>query len=439
MTPTAPCVKRDGGPDAATAPFHRDMRERGVAALALTMVLCLATLLGIAFANRSLFTEQRGARNQSEAVQTFEAAEAGVEWAVAMLNSNQPIGDDCLPTTGPAARSFRERYGSLLPSGTGVPAATPSSAAAAAGAGELQPSCMRDGDGWNCTCPSLPGLAATGAERGTVAFVLHVERGARPGLLHVGASGCTDGAGSCTASRSGATATVRATLALLPALAKLPAAAIVARGAVAADDVLFDLGANGTAGLAVQAGSAAALSRARLKTAPAVLPPHLVQPDPALTSRPRDRFFAMYFGLSPNPWAAQPVVRAMSCSNGSGCVAAVQAALDLDRGPSLIHAAGDLRLEGPATIGSAERPALIVVDGALELAGDVMIHGLVYAATVRWNGGPAARPALHGALLSAGDVEGTGVAEITYDRAVLQRLQAGAGTFVRVNGSWRDF
>ena len=89
--------------------------QRGAAALVVTLMLFLALALASLGLHRHLIAEQRAAANQARATQAFEAAEAGLEWALAQLNSTQRIGTDCQPDTDPAATTptFRERTLSL--------------------------------------------------------------------------------------------------------------------------------------------------------------------------------------------------------------------------------------------------------------------------------------------------------------------------------------
>ena len=102
--------------DMASALPHR---ERGAAALIITVILLLAMALAVAFANRDLLFEQRSAANGVRAAQAFEAAEAGLEWATAQLNANRRIGADCTPSSDPAATSFLMRHLDIA-AGTGL-------------------------------------------------------------------------------------------------------------------------------------------------------------------------------------------------------------------------------------------------------------------------------------------------------------------------------
>ena len=130
-------------------PHRSSRRQRGAAALVVTMLLVFAMLIVVAVANRNAIVETRASANQYRSTQSFEAAEAGLEWALARLNDNTPIGDDCLPSADPAAPSFRERY--LRDDGAGFVAATGDDAGTPV---PLQAACVRGESGWSCSCPA---------------------------------------------------------------------------------------------------------------------------------------------------------------------------------------------------------------------------------------------------------------------------------------------
>jgi Tfp pilus assembly protein PilX len=133
---------------APMAPTHR--RQRGAAALVVTMMLFFAMVLVAVFVNRNLVFEQRSSANQYRSTQAFEAAEAGLEWAVAQLNHNARLGADCLPSADLAATSFRTRYLGYVPATSGF---TPLTWNNAGTASALQPTCVRGASGWSCSCP----------------------------------------------------------------------------------------------------------------------------------------------------------------------------------------------------------------------------------------------------------------------------------------------
>jgi hypothetical protein len=416
-------------------------RQHGIAALAVTVLLFFAMVLGVAYVNRNLVFEHRGATNQYRATQAFEAAEAGLEWALALLDDPRPIGADCLPIADPAATSFRERHlaydaanASFVPTtwldGT---VATPLAAA-----------CVRGGAGWVCSCPSAahPVLAEPAGVVPAPAFTVRFQALGKPSVVRAIATGCTRLAGACSngAGTADATAHVEAVFALVPALRSNPAAPLTVRGDIDADAAAF--GAHNAepdaGGIVLHAGGAVRATNAVLSgPAGAAIDGAIVAADAGLASASAERFFAAHFGLDPDAWRRQPVARALQCTGL--CTAALQGALDAVRGPTLLYVDGDLELQGPATFGSPTRPVALVVRGALRVRDAVAISGLVYGATVTWDATPTPGAQVRGAVLSEGDYRGDGTPSFTYDAAVLARLRAQAGSFVRLPGSWKDF
>lgn len=95
----------------AHLPF-RPARQRGMAALTVVMVLVLLMSITFAFANRSLIFEQRTGANQMRSTQALEVAEAGIEWAVALLGRSTLLNASCEAGTG-ATTSYADRYMSI--------------------------------------------------------------------------------------------------------------------------------------------------------------------------------------------------------------------------------------------------------------------------------------------------------------------------------------
>ena len=278
--------------------------QRGAAALVVTLMLFLALALASLGLHRHLIAEQRAAANQARATQAFEAAEAGLEWALAQLNSTQRIGTDCQPDTDPAATTptFRERTLSLARA-TG--AVTPTA---------LQASCVRTASGWSCNCPtsgptSGPAVLSTPTSvEPAPAFTLRFQPATRAGAVRISADGCTSLAGACAAgsgSTADATARIEATLALFAGLRHPPALALTTRDA-------------------------------------AIQTP--------------DQFFAAFFGIDKPTWQNQSVVARITC--GVECGRAIGEAIAA--GSALIQVEGDLTLTGPLTLGTAAHPVVIV-------------------------------------------------------------------------------
>ena len=417
-------------------------RQRGVAALAVTMLLLFALLLAVGFVNRNLIFEQRASANQYRSTQAFEAAEAGLEWALAQLNDNQRIGADCLPTTDATATSFRARYLRYDAPSAAYSAATWSDAGVVT---PLRPTCVRADAGWTCSCPSN-GRAVLTPPAGTVpapAFTVRFQNAGSPGLVRAIAVGCTSLGAECAPAGVGTTdasARMQVLFGLLPGIRTAPAAALTVRGSVHAGSAAFGAHNRDAAsgGLAIHAGGAVNAALAHLSVpAGASTSTAVAGSDTALAGLTPSQFFATYFGIERNTRANQPVVRRLSCS--TDCTAALRTAIGHDAESSLVHVDGDLQIQGPATLGSRERPVVIVASGAIRFEGPVVLNGVAYGGSVAWNHTGAPGALVRGALISEGDYQGDGTPEIVYDAEVLARLKGNAGTFTRVNGSWGDF
>ena len=133
-------------PDCATPCAAR--RQRGVAALIVTLMLFFAMVMTAVFVNRNLLVEQHSAVNHTRATQAFEAAEAGLQWAIAQLNNPQRLGADCMLSTAAGASAFRARH---LRADTRSGRFTTAEWSDAGIVSPLQASCVRAADGWACS------------------------------------------------------------------------------------------------------------------------------------------------------------------------------------------------------------------------------------------------------------------------------------------------
>ena len=411
--------------------------QRGAASLIVTMLLVFAMLIVVAYANRNVAVEARASANQYRSTQAFEAAEAGLEWVLAKLNDPTPIGDDCLPSTDPAATSFRERR--LRLASAGFVAATWDNAGTPA---PLQAACVRSDTGWSCSCPSTgsPTLVPAAGAATAPTFMVELSNGAKPGLIAATATGCTRSDTSCIATSSvGHESAVRVevTFGLLPGLRSAPIAALTARGNVDAGTSALGLHNTDPAsgGTAVDAGGNVSGDALRF-SAPAgsSLDGAIVAGDRLLSGLAGERFFARWFGMDKTSWMAQPAATRIACNRG--CAASLADAVAT--GARLLAIDGDADLDGPISLGTSERPVVLVASGALRLRGAVSLRGVVAAASIEWRD-TAAGALVQGAAVSEGDYGGDAAADIVHDAAILARLQAGSGSFARVNGSWKDF
>lgn len=415
-------------------------RQRGMATLLTVMGLLFVVSMVAAYASRNLVFEQRTSVNQLRATQAFEAAEAGVEWALGLLNGGR-IDDHCAPTDDTAFDSFRARTLRLTAAGGFAPrewldggVAHPVSAA-----------CVRTASGWSCSCPSSgpPAPALPAGEGSFPAFLVAFELGAATGPLRLRATGCSAYDANCLASRRGtasdAAATVTATLGLASAMPTSPAAALTVRGDL-------DLGryaprlANpdpATDGVTVHAGVSVTMADDRLTTAAGSFGgARTVVQDPAvLGAWSADRMFASFFGVDRASFRRHPATVVVAC--GADCSEALAAAVARNPGRP-IWIDGDLVVDQALSLGSAEQPVLLVVGGRVVFhAAGAQLTGIVYSQAAAWAAGGGGH--VRGAVLAEGHLAGPSLPSIQFDRAVVDRVRLATGSMIRVPGGWRDF
>lgn len=440
--------------------------QRGAAALVVVMMLFFIISLVAAYASRNLIFEQRTSANNYRATQAFDAAEAGLEWAIAMLNGGR-IDAACGSSADPAQNSFRERYLRLIDDAGRIEARRWNQAGTEV---PLQPSCVLDGDAWACSCPAAgdPTLVAPAGGGSSPVFRIEFSPADGPAhLVRVSARGCSSWGAPCvngSATQAEANTEVNAVVGLAPALTQTPVAAITVRGPLDAPDATF---VNpDTVGLAINAGGAVA-------SQPVVGPPGMpsaraqqalvVADDVSLSGLPvagglsrGKMMFLAAFGMPPAAYRVQPAVRRIVC--GDECSAALQdAAL---RFPGrVLWIDGDLRLSADTVLelGSATAPVLLIVDGNVDWAAgaSVLVHGMVYVRGASWSSVGAAATVI-GAVVAEGDSaigppdEGrftiAGSPRFVFDAATMDHLKKvrarslfDFASFARLPGSWRDF
>lgn len=418
-------------------------RQHGAAALSVSLLLLFVLTLVVGFASRNLLFEQRAAANQARSTQAFEAAEAGLAWAQAMLDSATPIDADCEPSTTPGDTSFRDRF---LAYDAATQRFIPRTWNNAGSAVALTAACVLDDGGWSCSCPSAgqPTLAAPPVTGAHPAFALHFVAAPRSGMVQLMATGCDHHAPACLpglggAATGGASARAQVLLGLLPALATVPVAALTARGDIAVGGPLALANtAPGGGGLTAQAAGSIAMPLASLTTLPGMTAAaSLAAADAQLAGTDAERLLSRFLGLDRSRWQQLAGVQKPDCP--ADCGAMLTAAIGPDAAHRLAWIAGDLNLDGPLTLGAAAQPVLLVVEGQVRLSGGVVVHGVVLTLAANWDTSGSANAQVHGALIALGNVGGNGTPSIAYDAAVLARLHGQLGSFVRVPGSWRDF
>ena len=407
---------------------------RGFTTLTVTLVLVLVLWLSVAAAHRGLLFEHKTSTNQYRATQAFEAAEAGLEWAIAQLNGNTSIDANCQADAA-SARSFADRYLSdETDTSTLTPRLDPSTRTA------LQAACVKLANAWSCSCPASGSPDLPAASSGSaVSFAIQFEAGYQPGVVQLVSRGCS-GASVCTADvrvPTDARARLQVALARLHGLDSEPAAALTVRGSIHASTAFAVENSDAASG-GMTVHSGAEIDAPHLVLASAPGSPgraSAVDHDPALAALSEPGLFASVFRMEKAHWRTQPVVKQLGCKNA--CDRALADAIGADGAHPLIWLDGGLHLDTPLTLGTAERPVLLVADGPVQLNAAAVIHGVVYSTSADWIDATGAQ--VQGAVVIEGDLHGPGVTHIRHDASALQRLHRHTGTFARVSGSWRDF
>ena len=437
-----------------TGPATRS--QRGAASLIVVLVLFFLMSLVAAYTSRNLIFEQRTSVNQYRAMQAFEAAEAGLEWAVAQLNGGR-IGPDCTEATADAtSTSFRQRYLQVNSVSTSPTAGMVTALLQLDGVTALRPTCVWTGAIWQCECPSsaAPTLEPPGGDAIYPAFRVKFTTYSvtSPGTVRIDVTGCTRLSEACLDSGPQTTdqegrAQVRMLVALKPSIPTVPLAAVTARGAVNIEGLLTAAGGDEGA-KALRVGAAVTVA-GTLIVLPAGTPNSaLVAPNDGALSPPAVplpspgadaiaiRNFGMVLGATPATYKAQPGAIVVECP-GAECNTASLADKVAANPDRVIWVEGDLTLATAGTVGSVGNPATVIVTGDVDLVAGAQIVGFVYVRGSTFSGSGSVR----GAVFFEGDLNVPLGASpsVSYDGSALDPQWLRAGSYVRVPGSWRDF
>lgn len=428
-------------------------RQKGLATLTVVMVLFFVMAMVAAYTNRNLIFEQRTSANSFHSAQALAAAEAGVDWAIAMLNG-KAVDTDCLGASGNT--DFRSRYLSLTDTGTfGVTEWVVGAAKKAP-----TPSCVMTDAGWTCSCPNGPtvSLPVVSGDAPVVFRVQLAEKpegasGAYPGVVPLRVRGCTsvlngqvnaanvNSNSSCHVANAlpqvDGLASVSVALGLVSALPVPPVAPLTMAGTInQTAGLLRASNPDPNTGAALHAGGTIGSANVELVGAPGSAAGLQLDGDSqmnTLAATP-DAFFQAFFGMLPADYRQQPAAIQAPCTGT--CSSADLASIVAANPSRIIWINGDVTLDQAGPLGSATRPVILVVMGNVTFSSNVTFYGAIYSTgDVSWNAS-AAGGAVIGAVVGLGNYSGASDATFVYDSEVLRRLRQSYGSFVRVPGSW---
>lgn len=418
-------------------------RERGVAALVVVMVLFFIVSLVAAYSSRNLIFEQRTSANQYRSTAALDAADAGLEWALSLLNSGR-IDGACNKTTKLAAApndTFRQRYLAIDGANGAVTVRT------RADGTELLPSCAFSAGAWTCSCPSdgAPAMAGDGP-----AFRVRFLQLPAPqaGTIRVEARGCTSVDNQCLAFPAPHATECRGTactlVSLFSGLKAPPTAAITARTTVNVGGAALTAVNSSAVGSGISIHAGGAVNRAGMTLvgrpgSPADL--SVVDGDASLSavSFTPDRMFAAFFGLLPDTYQEQPGAVVVNCGGGCLWTADVRDVVR-DNPGRVIWLTGniDFDVAGNACVDDAglPDPCVIVATGDITFSAATTVNGLIYSHAATW--ATAGTGTIRGAAGASGAIAGNGSPTVVFDAELLTRLRYTSGSFARVPGSWKD-
>jgi hypothetical protein len=414
--------------------------QQGAAALIVVVVLFFILAMVTAYAGRNLIFEQRTSTNNQRTAQAFEAAESGIDFAIALLSGGR-VDTQCAASTSMGDNTFRQRH---LTQNADGEFGTPGGLAA------LRPTCMLLAGGANCSCPAAGPLALVPPVGGMApTFQLRFDTTgiAQPGLVRATAVGCSNIGTQCFAAspnNADAVAEVSVLLGLNSSLATPPPAPLTLRGALNLNDQAVTI-ANAdvpSRGVTIDAGGQVINSgSARLSSTPGTPgSTSVIALDTSLSALGSgDRMFVSLFGMDRTTYRTQPAAVQVSCSADCGADIGIAVA----RNPGRI-----IWVQGPATISSAQvwgteaQPVMLVLQGDLTVSANLQLFGVLYlhgsAGSNTWTT-TVGSTQIHGAVVAEGNLSVDGTPTIVFNPAVLRTINLTQGSMVRVPGSWRDF
>jgi len=434
---------------------HLHTRQRGAASLVVAMIILFGMTMVAFYANRGLLFEQKTSANQYRATSAFEVAEAGIEWATARLNEPQKIDTACAASAVATDKTFRDKYLQHSAVASGFAPVV-----------NAKPGCRLPASGVPvCSCPDAannPNLGTANEPSFAVGFL---SVAGDPESVEITANGCTGQGTQCvpgsSLGASDATVRVRVIVKLLPALRSGPQAALTAGGDVALGGSvvnIINIDAS-TNGITVDAGLSAAVAATQVTTLPG-LPSEasVLANDTSLSSLNAadptgNALFRTYFGQSManykadrgttvicDPGVVACTSGAITCSGGPACATAVVNAVGNAKNQLWVDAPLEFT-DGnvPVSLGTANRPVLLVSPYAMTFTGSKPVYGVLFGASQNWNVLGGGTAVVNGAVITRDDFNSSGNLTLTYDAGVLRKLRPATGSMVRVSGSWRDF
>lgn len=367
-----------------TNSYHNKIRiQRGAAMLVITVALLIATTMIILFAANQSSTLQKITSNQYRNATGFQAAEAGLEYAINYLQKNSAT---------------------IL--------ANPVS-------GFIAP--FSNASTTNVTLPN----------NSKYSFVYTNPIANNYNVIQITSTGSSDDNTS--------TRVVSQTVAFGSLLSTSPNKPITSKGAVSLGGNATVSNPEGPNAITSAAGVAFSGSSTTVTTLGTGNAGSTQQNNSSLQSMTDNDFFVSYFGNT------SAVIKSKvghyynntSNTNYSSTLSGMTGTsiwIDQSSGSTAT-------INGTTTIGSAAQPVMMVVNGNLSLSGNVVIYGFVYIIGTTGINTLTGNTQIIGGMVTSNTLNMTGSISITYNSTVLNTLrnQSSMSYYAKVPGSWKDF
>jgi len=362
------------------------LKKRGAATLIITVMLLVTITLIILFAANNIIFQQRISSNTNRANQAYEAAEAGLEYAIPYFQANRTI---------------------LLANNSG---------------------------GYLLPYTNASTTNVTLANNSKFSFVYTNPIANDYSIIEITSTGVSDD--------SSATRIVRQQIRISSILVSIPSVPLTTKGSLnfsGSSDIYNSINPNTIlAGSTVNiSGSAVTHPSSGPGSSSGSINSDVQQNVSSLANMTTDEMTASYFGLPINSLKASFANYYTSAGNTS-----YSGTLNGKTGTSIWidQTSGDARLSGTTVIGSSSAPVILVVNGNFDMSGNVTIYGFVYViggATTDVLGNVS----IIGGMSATNNLSFSGSTQVTYSPTVLNNLKTQAGTsFIgKIAGSWRDF
>jgi len=382
-------------------------KQRGAATLITSLILLVAMTIITIFAARSALMEQKIFANEFRSKQAFEAAEAGLGYAIAYLLT-------------------------------------------AGGGDKDSDGIIDDVDVDNDS--NIPNNTLANSSKYHVDLVDN--SAGKFTNITVTSTGLSDD--------DSATAIVSQIVAIVPAIPDVPGNPLISKGAVSINGAAEIINPEGNATIwtgdnTVTFSGASGKTKIPDPSNPAVLidssdsnglGPDVIAGDTNLSALTDAQFFEAFMGTDKSSYQGSGQVREVAAADAGNAYSAGTPGIDLAR-EEILWVNGNPSLSGNVTVGCTvtvtggnvcpsanTKPVVLVIDGNLSGNGTVKVYGLVY---ITGDFAGSGNLEVTGAVIMEGDVTGTGSLNVTYDSSVLQAagsIPLAAGSLA---GSWHDF